>query len=93
MRLLSPPIQRNDKKMEQIHQPSAAVTAGMGRLLTAASIMGVMLKGEDDNITLRFNGDGPAGSIIAVADSSGNGRISVQILLLSFRLTIRVNSM
>ena len=40
--------------------------------------MGVMLKGEDDNITLRFNGDGPAGSIIAVADSSGNGRISVQ---------------
>lgn len=66
------------RKMEQIHQPSAAVTAGMGRLLTAASIMGVMLKGEDDNITLRFNGDGPAGSVIAVADSSGNGRISVQ---------------
>ena len=66
------------RKMEQIHQPSAAVTAGMGRLLTAASIMGVMLKGEYDNITLRFNGDGPAGSIIAVADSSGNGRISVQ---------------
>ena len=56
------------RKMEQIHQPSAAVTAGMGRLLTAASIMGVMLKGEDDNITLRFNGDGPAGSVIAVAD-------------------------
>lgn len=66
------------RKMEQIHQPSAAVTAGMGRLLTAASMMGVMLKGEDDNITLRFNGDGPAGSVIAVSDSNGNGRISVQ---------------
>lgn len=65
------------RKMEQIHQPSAAVTAGMGRLLTAASMMGVMLKGEDDNITLRFNGDGPAGSVIAVSDSNGNGRISV----------------
>lgn len=66
------------RKMEQIHQPSAAVTAGMGRLLTAASMMGVMLKGEDDNITLRFNGVGPAGSVIAVSDSNGNGRISVQ---------------
>lgn len=66
------------RKMEQIHQPSAAVTAGMGRLLTAASMMGVMLKGDDDNITLRFNGDGPAGSVIAVSDSNGNGRISVQ---------------
>lgn len=65
-------------KMEQVHKPSAAVTAGMGRLLTAASIMGVMLKGEDDTITLRFNGNGPAGAVIAVSDSRGNGRISVE---------------
>ena len=65
-------------EMERIHKPSAAVTAGMGRLLTAASIMGVMLKGENDTVTLRFNGDGPAGSLIAVSDSSGNSRISVE---------------
>lgn len=65
-------------RMEQIHKPSAAVTAGMGRLLTAASMMGVMLKGQDDTITLRFNGNGPAGAVIAVSDSSGNGRVSVE---------------
>ena len=65
-------------EMERIHKPSAAVTAGMGRLMTAASIMGVMLKGENDTVTLRFNGDGPAGSLIAVSDSSGNSRISVE---------------
>ena len=34
-------------KMERIHKPSAAVTAGMGRLMTAASLMGVMLKDKD----------------------------------------------
>lgn len=65
-------------KMEQIHKPSAAVTAGMGRLLTAASIMGVMLKDKDDSITLRFNGDGPAGSVIAESDYHGNCRASVE---------------
>ena len=64
--------------MEQIHKPSAAVTAGMGRLLTAASMMGIMLKGKDDTVTLRFNGNGPAGAVIAVSDSQGNGRISIE---------------
>ncbi len=65
-------------EMERIHKPSAAVTAGMGRLMTAASIMGVMLKDKDDSVTLRFNGNGPAGSLIAVSDSCGNCRISVE---------------
>lgn len=64
--------------MEQIHKPSAAVTAGMGRLLTAASMMGIMLKGKDDTVTLRFNGNGPAGAVIAVSDSQGNSRISIE---------------
>lgn len=66
------------REMERIHKPSAAVTAGMGRLLTAASMMGVMLKGKEDTVTLRFNGNGPAGPVIAVSDSNGNGRISVE---------------
>ena len=66
------------REMERIHKPSAAVTAGMGRLLTAASMMGVMLKGQEDTVTLRFNGNGPAGPVIAVSDSNGNGRISVE---------------
>lgn len=65
-------------RAEQIHKTSAVNTAALGRLLTAASMMGDMLKGKDDSITLRLNGGGPAGSIIAVSDSDGNVRGYVQ---------------
>ena len=61
-------------EMERIHKTSAVVTAGLGRLLTAASLMGSMLKSKDDSITLRINGGGPAGSLIAVTDYMGNVR-------------------
>lgn len=60
------------RQAEKIHKTSAVVTAALGRLLTAASMMGVMLKGKDDSITLRVNGEGPAGMLIAVGDSEGN---------------------
>ncbi|MEE1284106.1 MAG: Hsp33 family molecular chaperone HslO, partial [Acutalibacteraceae bacterium] len=62
------------EKAQQIHKTSAVTSAALGRLLAAASMMGDMLKGKDDTLTLRINGDGPAGSIIAVSDSSGNCR-------------------
>lgn len=58
-------------RAEQIHQSSAVVTAALGRLLTGASMMGVMLKGRDDTVTLKINGGGPAGVITAVSDSEG----------------------
>ncbi len=61
-------------RAEQIHKTSAVTTAALGRLITAASMMGDMLKGKDDSITLRINGGGPAGSMIAVSDSCGNAR-------------------
>ena len=59
-------------EIEKIHVTSAVVTAALGRLATAASMIGSMLKGEDDTVTLRMNGGGPSGSLIAVADSRGN---------------------
>ncbi len=59
-------------KIEQIHTTSAVVTAALGRLATAASMIGAMLKGDEDTVTVRMNGGGPAGSLIAVADSCGN---------------------
>ena len=61
-------------RMEKIHMTSAVTSAALGRLLTAASMMGAVLKGKDNSITLRINGNGPAGSVIAVSDSEGNVR-------------------
>ncbi|WP_312644498.1 Hsp33 family molecular chaperone HslO [Hydrogenoanaerobacterium sp.] len=65
-------------KAEQVHKTSAVVTAAIGRLATAASMMGCALKGEEDSITIRLAGNGPVGSIIAVSDSQGNPRVYVQ---------------
>lgn len=59
-------------EIERIHKTSAVVTAGLGRLSIAASLMGYMLKGESDTVTLRVDGGGPAGQLVAVADSWGN---------------------
>ena len=59
---------------EQYHHTSAVTTAALGRLLTAASMMGMMLKGKEDSLTLRVAGGGPAGTLTAVADSAGNVR-------------------
>ena len=58
----------------QYKNSSKVCTAALGRLMTAASLMGVMLKGDDSSVTLRINGNGPAGSVIAVADKKGNVR-------------------
>lgn len=59
-------------QIEQYHHPSAVVTAALGRLSIAASLMGYNQKNPDDQLTLRIDGDGPIGSMIAVSDSSGN---------------------
>lgn len=59
---------------ERIHHTSAVATAALGRLLTGASLMGCMLKGEKDTLTLRVNGNGPCGTLLAVSDSCGNVR-------------------
>lgn len=59
-------------EIERIHQTSAVITAGLGRLTIAASMMGYGLKGAGDTVTLRVKGDGPAGMLTAVSDSRGN---------------------
>lgn len=65
-------------RAEEIHKTSAVCTAALGRLLTAGSMMGNMLKGKDDSITLRINGDGPTGSVIVVSDFNGDVRGYIQ---------------
>ena len=54
------------------HKTFPVVTAALGRLLSAGAMMGSMMKGEDDLITLTIKGDGPIGSITVSADSHGN---------------------
>ncbi len=59
-------------EMERIHKTSAVVTAGLGRLSIGASLMGYGLKNDGDTVTLRVDGGGAAGQLVAVADSRGN---------------------
>ena len=53
------------------HDTSPVVTAALGRLMSAGVMMGSMLKGERDLITLQVKGDGPVGSLTVTADSGG----------------------
>ena len=61
-------------KAHDIHGLSKTMTATLGRALTAASIMGSMLKSDNQSLTLKFSGDGPAGVVCCVSDYHGNVR-------------------
>lgn len=54
------------------HDTSPVVTAALGRLLTGGVMMGAMLKGEKDLLTLQIKGDGPLKGMTVTADSRGN---------------------
>ena len=60
------------RRAEQLHTTSATCSAALGRLLTGASLMGSMLKDDGDKVTLRVQGGGPAGVLIACTDGTGN---------------------
>lgn len=59
---------------QRIHKMSPTAAATLGRALTAAAIMGSMLKSSDDAITLQFNGGGPIGRVLAVGDGKARVR-------------------
>lgn len=54
------------------HNTSPVVTAALGRLMTGAVMMGSMLKGEQDMLTLQIHGAGPVHGLTATADAKGN---------------------
>lgn len=56
----------------QYHNTSPVATAALGRLLTAGAMMGAMMKGEKDLLTLQIKGNGPLGGITVTADSAAN---------------------
>ncbi len=65
-------------EIERIHNTSAVCTAALGRLALGASLMGFGLKNKDDSVTVRIDGGGPAGQLIAVSDSYGNVKAYIQ---------------
>lgn len=60
------------EEARNIHMTTPLATAGLGRVLTAAGLMGIMLKNESDKLTVQFKGDGPAKQILATVDGRGN---------------------
>lgn len=55
----------------QIHNTTPLATAGLGRVLTGAGLMGLLLKNDSDKLTVIFKGDGPAKQILATASADG----------------------
>ena len=60
------------------HHTTATATAALGRVLSAASMIGNMQKIEAGSVTLQFKGGGPLGTVLAVSDAEGNVRGYVQ---------------
>lgn len=60
------------EKARQAHNTSPVATAALGRLLSAGAMMGVMMKGEKDLLTLQIKGEGPIHGITVTADAHGN---------------------
>lgn len=54
------------------HDTSPVMTAALGRLLTAGAMMGSMMKGEEDILTLQIRGEGPGRGLTVTADTKGN---------------------
>ncbi len=62
------------EEARQRHDTSPIVTAALGRLLSGAAMMGIMMKGEDDTLTLQIESDGPIKGLTVTADSHGHVR-------------------
>lgn len=60
------------ERARQAHNTSPVATAALGRLLTAGAMMGCDMKGEEDLLTLKIEGDGPIGGLLVTADSKGH---------------------
>lgn len=60
------------EKARQTHNTSPVVTAALGRLLSGGAMMGSMLKGDRDLLTLQVKSDGPVKGITVTADAKGN---------------------
>lgn len=62
------------EKAREIHSLSPTACAALGRTMLGASLLGNAMKGEQNSLTIRINGGGPVGNLVAVSDSGGNVR-------------------
>ena len=62
------------ERARQIHSLSPTACAALGRTLCGASLLGQAMKEEKASLTIRINGGGPIGSVVAVSDREGNVR-------------------
>lgn len=60
------------EEARQRHNTSPVVTIALGRLLTAGSMMGAMMKGDNDLVTIQIKCDGPIAGLTVTADAKGN---------------------
>lgn len=67
------------EQARQYHNTSPVMSAALGRLLSAGAMMGVMMKGEDDLLTLQIMSDGPAKGLVVTADAVGNVKGYAQV--------------
>ena len=56
------------QRCADIHATTPVCTAALGRLMTGTAMLGIMMKGEKENVTVTIKGDGPIGTLVAVAD-------------------------
>lgn len=60
------------EEARSLHETTKVATAALGRTLTATSMMGLMMKNENDKVTVIIKGGGPIGTILVTSDSKGN---------------------
>lgn len=63
---------RLTERARQCHNMSPVISAALGRFLAAGAMMGVMMKGAEDLLTLQIISDGPAKGLVVTADAAGN---------------------
>ncbi len=71
IRVFAATTRQTVEQARKYHNTSPVATAALGRLLSAGAMMGAMMKGEKDLLTIQVKGDGPIGSVTVTADSSG----------------------
>lgn len=72
LRILAATTRNTVETARAAHDTSPVMTAALGRLLTAGAMMGSMMKGEEDILTLQIRGEGPGKGLTVTADSKGN---------------------